>query len=242
MTVFVGSALGGALAKGPSSPVHRLPLQRGGVSVPRGEMGSPLPGRPNYNPNQVFAGGNPNFDERTGQYKPSMSPPLTQAPPLQRLSPGVYRNSQGQLVGSQGQQLPGAAGRMAQHPPQQQPYPGSVLGGLVGGAGATGGFGNKPYYFPPGQQMYPGAFQMLPQQLMDSALRGAQQGAQQGDFNPYSPSAITQASQAAQQGGFNPNQMQRQKFDPNNPPQPGMQVQYGMTGQPIGWGWGETQS
>ena len=39
--------------------------------------------------------------------KPKLAPGLIGPGPLQRLSPGVYRNTAGQLVGPQGQRLPG---------------------------------------------------------------------------------------------------------------------------------------
>lgn len=73
----------------------------------------------------LYAGGNPNFDERTGQYIQNGMQKL-QEPPMQRLSPGVYRNAQGQLVNSVGQiqsqqpQQPQQSQQMQQMQPSQQ--------------------------------------------------------------------------------------------------------------------------
>lgn len=53
----------------------------------------------------MYTGGTPNFDEKTGTRIPRVGPPLKEK--LTRLSPGVYRDLSGGLVGSRGQKLPG---------------------------------------------------------------------------------------------------------------------------------------
>ena len=96
--------------------------------------------------------------------------------PLKRLSPGVYRNSQGQLVGNKGQPLPGqrrqspieaALGAANQSRPQQQPPASMPQNGnapsmvgqimqdmpaenpneqMIGRAAENRSWGNKPYF------------------------------------------------------------------------------------------------
>jgi len=53
---------------------------------------------------------------------------------LQRVSPGMYRNSQGQLVNSTGGNLPGQRSQQQRPMPSQQPNMGSVLAGAAQGA------------------------------------------------------------------------------------------------------------
>ena len=60
----------------------------------------------------VYTGGSKDFDEVTGKYRSSGR--ATPAPT--RLSPGVYRDSQGRLVGQGGRPLP----QQPQRPPMQQ--------------------------------------------------------------------------------------------------------------------------
>jgi len=83
---------------------------------------------------QAYAGGNPNFDERTGQFT-NRDPGFSRGPdrmgmpqaypdriadpmrpqgdrgPLTRVSPGVYRNTQGQLTGPGGRVMPNQPNR-----------------------------------------------------------------------------------------------------------------------------------
>jgi hypothetical protein len=146
---------------------------------------------------------------------------------LQRMSPGVYRNPQGQLVNSKGGELPGQRQKRPQ--PQQIPQRPSmtvpnqqmITDAIAGvGAGAGSAFGNKPYQKQPGM-IYAGGNpnfdertgQYRPQQPMQRMPFPMQQPNQDGmmymggspNFNEttgqYNPelSAITQASQAAQQ-------------------------------------------
>lgn len=146
---------------------------------------------------------------------------------LQRMSPGVYRNPQGQLVNSKGGELPGQRQKRPQ--PQQIPQRPSmtvpnqqmITDAIAGvGAGAGAAFGNKPYQKQPGM-IYAGGNpnfdestgQYRPQQPMQRMPFPMQQPNQDGmrymggspNFNEtagqYNPelSAITQASQAAQQ-------------------------------------------
>ena len=104
------------------------------------EMRGAGPGGASKNPNngQVYAGGNPNFDERSGQSNNLIrynNPNFPQGPdrmgmpqaypdriadpmrpqgdrgPLTRLSPGVYRNTQGQLTGPGGRVMPNQPNR-----------------------------------------------------------------------------------------------------------------------------------
>ena len=53
---------------------------------------------------------------------------------LQRVSPGMYRNPQGQLVNSAGGNLPGQRSQQQRPMPPQQPNMGSVLAGAAQGA------------------------------------------------------------------------------------------------------------
>lgn len=53
---------------------------------------------------------------------------------LQRVSPGMYRNPQGQLVNSTGGNLPGQRSQQQRPMPSQQPNMGSVLAGAAQGA------------------------------------------------------------------------------------------------------------
>lgn len=116
--------------------------------------------------------------DRLAGRKPQPSPPLRQAP-MQRLSPGVYRNSQGQLVGSRGQRLPGQStprGQMPSVPTEQQPQmppPQNVGQGLSAGLLPAG---PQPSWRPPapnqpmGQPQQPGfgMYQPLSPEMMAS--------------------------------------------------------------------------
>lgn len=64
----------------------------------------------------VYLGGSKDFDELTGKYRSSGR--ATPAPT--RLSPGVYRDSQGRLVGQGGRPLPQQPQRPPMQPPTQQ--------------------------------------------------------------------------------------------------------------------------
>jgi len=91
---------------------------------------------------------------------------------LKRVSPGVYRNAQGQLVGSRGQQLPGS--RPRGNAPIQ-----SAIQGAAQGAGMGFGKGRS----------------------ITSALQGAQQGAQGYALNNAGDMAAQIAGDAAGQFG-----------------------------------------
>lgn len=108
---------------------------------------------------------------------------------LQRMSPGVYRNPQGQLVGSQGQRLPN---QQPQRPSMNVPQPdkmpmgpGNQMPGIAAGFGSGIGaaFGSKPYPQQPGM-VYAGGNPNFNEMS--------------GQYNP-NLAAITQASMAAQQ-------------------------------------------
>jgi hypothetical protein len=85
----------------------------------------------------MFTGGTPYFDERLGVLLPKVKPPILRkdgpqaGPPvkekLTRVSPGMYRDSTGSLVGSRGQKLPGRGQR-----------PSSILDALNGAAPMPG--------------------------------------------------------------------------------------------------------
>ena len=104
------------------------------------EMRGAGPGGASKNPDngQAYAGGNPNFDERSGQFNNLIrynNPRSAQGPdrmgmpqaypdriadpmrpqgdrgPLTRVSPGVYRNTQGQLTGPGGRVMPNQPNR-----------------------------------------------------------------------------------------------------------------------------------
>lgn len=132
----------------------------------------------------VYAGGSPNFDERTGRfiqqphtgtpvYIPERSgmPPHSGSPiytpenppprhgpgfqgPLERVSPGIYRNASGDLVNSSGGRLPGNVYRQpgyAQHDPNRNNMNDTiqdVLGGFGAGAGAAANAGGQLHYQP----------------------------------------------------------------------------------------------
>jgi hypothetical protein len=228
---------------------------------------------------QIYAGGSPNFDERTGQFRqpphsgnpvyipenPQMPPhsggpigiPENRGPvkgpgfqaPLQRVSPGIYRNASGDLVNSSGGRLPGNVYRQpgyAQHDPrrnQQQVIQGALQGV---GAGADGSLGGNLQPMPrpvlndysPAYGNFAGAGRPMPRpvlgQLQPLPLNYGT--AEQADMNPAYRNYANQPAA----GQVN---AQVQPFNPNTPPpQPGMQLQYGMTGQPIGWGWGQSIS
>lgn len=99
-----GSALKGALASAPKGRVTSLPV------APR-----PIPlGKPN-----AAAG---------------IAAGVAQGAGLQRLSPGVYRSTQGQLVNSKGGNLPGQRQQQQRPMPSQQPSMGSFLAGVAQGA------------------------------------------------------------------------------------------------------------
>lgn len=94
-----GARLAGALARDPQARIQ-----------------------PINQPGRAYAGGNPNFDERTGRFinqqppRPMMGEQIAQGMPqqLQRVSPGVYRAADGSLVNGQGGALP-----QQPQPPQQ---------------------------------------------------------------------------------------------------------------------------
>lgn len=118
-------------------------------------------------PGRVYAGGTPYFDERTGKrtvppQSPQMGPPLTQAPQMQRVSPGVYRNPQGQLIQQQ-QQPQRAPGADQRYILDAVSGAGSALNNVFGPKGQAPLNMQKPFMNqqPPAQQA-PG--RMAPQQ------------------------------------------------------------------------------
>jgi hypothetical protein len=138
---------------------------------------------------------------------------------LQRMSPGVYRNPQGQLVNSKGGALPGQ--RQPQRPSMNPQY--NNVASLIGGSARQQPFQpNMPL-----QQ--PGFRQPAPYQPGQDGMMymGGSPNFNEttGQYNPEL-SAITQASQAAQQqmgqpsynpqmqfaGGFG-NQMPQQQYN-----------------------------
>lgn len=146
---------------------------------------------------------------RGNQLKGALAAAPKQIQPLQRLSPGVYRGANGQLVNQQGGALPNqphpypqpsqptqagmppmhtlpqplqpqggqvpswVSGEFSRQPlPYQQPMQ-NLIGAATGAANNMGqAYGNKPYYFPQGQQVP--AVQIAPQQGMpQQAIQGA---------------------------------------------------------------------
>jgi hypothetical protein len=178
--------------------------------------------------------------------KPQTGGGLTQS--LQRLSPGVYRNAGGQLTNQAGRPMPQQPNRMP--PPQGRPgmvnLPGQMRPDMTPGgvAGAISGAFNGQR--PQGPATDPGFF--------GGAMNGQPQyGNLPGQYPPgYGPESFNNA--VTGQGGLEYQQwaMDQQRAPAyNRPPQPpqqmqpqqlGMQMQYGMTGKPIGWGWGQNQS
>jgi len=199
-----GSALKGALAKSP----------RGGqvTSLP---VKPPMPvGRPNSAAG-IAAG-------------------VAQGAGLQRLSPGVYRNAQGNLVGNKGQALPGQQ-------KQPIPRPSSVVQGVAQGAAF-------------GDQQMPAVPQNNPalgvaQQFQFAAPFGGQQ--QQPSWRPPAPNQMQGGIEMPQQQmyspdkGFDSNAMSQQQMAFGNmmqqagqPQQQGFGManrmfQSGMSSQPI---------
>jgi len=176
-------------------------------------------------------------------------------PRPQRLSPGVYRGAAGQLVNQQGKMLPNQPQRMPSHSMQPQPQQGiykdpgyfqnpNLVGNVVAGIGR----GMQPWQqsgpiFAGGSPNFnemTGQYDPAKLAVTQAAMRGMQQfgqmpGMENQQFGPYQQ----YQQQQPQQFG----QPQQQPFNPNTPPpQPGMQMQYGMTGKPIGWGFGTNQS
>ena len=226
----------------------------------------------------VYAGGSPNFDERTGRfiqqphtgtpvYIPERSgmPPHSGSPiytpenapprhgpgfqaPLERVSPGIYRNASGDLVNSSGGRLPGNVYRQpgyAQYDPNQ-PQSHNLTdvarGALQGvGAGIGGGFRSGSNYQPMPRPMLNPAIQNIGQAYGNFV--GAGQPMPRPVVNYNEPMMYSQGGgyQQAMQDAFAQAGMQRQPISAT-PPQPGMQMQYGMTGKPIGWGFGQNQS
>jgi len=118
-------------------------------------------------PGRVYAGGTPYFDERTGKrtappQSPQMGPPLTQAPQMQRVSSGVYRNPQGQLIQQQ-QQPQRAPGTDQRYILDAVSGAGNALNNVFGPKGQAPLNMQKPFMNqqPPAQQA-PGM--MAPQQ------------------------------------------------------------------------------
>ena len=98
---------------------------------------------------------------------------------LQRMSPGVYRNPQGQLVGSKGQGLPN---QRPQRPSMQVPQPqqqfqqlqydaGMQAGDLA--RGMTGSFGGQGMQNPPPPSFAPGSVDQI---MRDRFSQGMQPG------------------------------------------------------------------
>ena len=223
-----GSALKGALAAGPRGRVTSLPVK------PR-----PIPlGKPNA------AGMVAGIAQGAGAG-------------LERVSPGMYRNPQGQLVNSAGGNLPGQQKPQRLMPPKQ-PNMGSVLAGAAQGANQC----------QPQQPMQPATRPPMPygqgeeQQILsytggspnfynsDQYNNQFQSGFGAGFNGQYNPSlsAITQASQATQQqmGQFQPpmgqygyGRQMGQQYNPMQAPQripaqQDMQPQQGIVAPPLG--------
>lgn len=170
---------------------------------------------------------------------------------LERVSPGMYRNPQGQLVNSAGGNLPGQQKPQRLMPPKQ-PNMGSVLAGAAQGANQ----------FQPQQPMQPATRPPMSygqgeeQQILaytggspnfynsDQYNNQFQSGFGAGFNGQYNPSlsAITQASQAAQQqmgqlqppmGQYGYGQQMGQRQPYNQQPQ-AQQPQQGIMAPPPG--------
>lgn len=139
---------------------------------------------------------------------------MSQGAGLQRLSPGVYRNPQGGLVNSQGSALPGQ--RQSQPPrPSPQDYMRANPGQY------------QPQYRPPapmgGQQ---------PNMLSNSNPYYSQIFDQmQRDYNTSKPFTQYNPQQFAAIQAATPEQ---QNIDFTQQQQPGMGMQYGIAGNPMG--------
>tara|TARA_R110000868_G_scaffold290821_1_gene551010 strand:- start:2704 stop:3333 length:630 start_codon:yes stop_codon:yes gene_type:complete len=151
-------------------------------------------------PGRVYAGGTPYFDERTGKrtvppQSPQMGPPLTQAPQMQRVSPGVYRNPQGQLIQQQQPQRPPMPSQRPGMQPMQQPQEAYT--------GMGSAFGNKPYMFPQPQQPFNNQFQSGFGTGIGAAFGGQPEQMPQQQYNQQQPQQMQQQAFAQQLGqGF----------------------------------------
>lgn len=129
--------------------------------------------------------------------------------------------------------FPNSGGRPAMQRPRPMPWPGSQPTQPPGQA--VGAQPQAPIFHPfprpiqaPGQRpdMFAGGspnFNEATGQYRPQLLNTAQNA-----FQPYGPQQIQQAPRPTQ-------------FNPNQAPQPGMQVNYDMTGKPY-WGFGQSQS
>ena len=220
----MGARLAGALArdvKGRTQPIDRRsmgyrlgsgmmppPWATGpdgtGNMVPRTEVPTrdmpPYDKAPEATTQPVaYAGGNPYFDERTGQFtgpqayknfdldKALANMRLGAQPQeMQRLSPGVYRGANGSLVDSTGRMLP--------NQPQRQPMPPQFRNNTNGqyptNVGQQIGSGINPQYpSNVAQQIANGAMTPIPGQygnpVMSDPTQAAMQAAQQ--YGMYQP-------------------------------------------------------
>jgi len=195
---------------------------------------------------RVYAGGSPNFDESTGRYT---------APPRgsQRLSPGVYRTPSGQLMSGQGRVLPSQlqgqrlAGAMI--PPSSASSPAALISKRPLAPNEPAPMVpppvdmQKPWMnFQPPQmpqipqrpQLSTGEVTNMPGNQIQRYLGQYQQAQQLPQSNISNGSNM----QPYPQSGNNTPQGQNGSFNPNNPPAPGMQVNYNILGQPY-WGYGQ---
>jgi len=126
--------------------------------------------------------------DRLAGRPPQASPPVRQGPSLQRVSPGVYRNQRGQLVGSRGQALPRQSpprGQMPNLPTEEQPQmpPRQNVG-----QGLTTNLSNgqsQPSYRPPAPNAPMWQFQQPPTQPYLEAPPGM--------YLPYNPEMMASA-------------------------------------------------
>jgi len=159
----------------------------------------------------AYVGGNPYFDERTGQFtgpqayknfdldKALANMRLGAQPQeMQRLSPGVYRGADGSLVNSSGRMLPNQPQRQPM-PPQSSPMPPSRPFGqnLNPNSGAF-----NPQWYLSGQQVGGGMNPQYPSNVAQQIANGAMTPIAGQYGNPAMSDPTQAAMQAAQQYGM----------------------------------------
>ena len=193
----MGARLAGALArdvKGRTQPIDRRSM---GYRLGSGMM-PPYDKAPEATTQPVaYAGGNPYFDERTGQFTGPQAyknvggmgnriAESMQPQEMQRLSPGVYRGADGSLVDSTGRMLP--------NQPQRQPMPPQFQNNTNGqyptNVGQQIGSGMNPQYpSNVAQQIANGAMTPIPGQYGNPAMSDPTQAAMQAalQYGMYQP-------------------------------------------------------
>lgn len=183
--------------------------------------------------------------------------------PMQRLSPGVYRSAGGGLVTQGGRSLPRPQQQMRPAPPQmQQPAkrpppaplpnntnPSSIVSGITGNPENGFPYENTPHYSRTPQYNWGGQnnyepwsgnnFDNFPSWIGTNPSLAQRYNPNQMQFQQYN-AATQAASQAAMDNQRNAysqdmqSQQSQQPQQPQQPQMPGLQMRYGMRGNPNG--------